>query len=166
MSKPLLFPLFPIILLLSYPQLSECRLIIKDLLEIPKGTIYIYAYANVNQTFTLRLKSNHSPGNEWHLVNPNQIKDHYINPLNLNETTNSVPMHKLDNYPQLIIDDVYYDFQFQVTDYIHQDITVEITFRATQFSSTLKTYTDVRTLVLYVRSEPNETYKSRRRSII
>ena len=156
MSKTLLFPLFPIILLLSYPQLSECGLIIKDLLEIPKGTIYIYAYANVNQIFTLRLKSNHSPGHEWHLVNPKQLKSWYINPLNLNETTNSVPMHKLDNYPQLIMDDVYYDFQFQVSDYIHQEVTVEITFRATQYSSTLSTYTDVRTLVLYVRSELDE----------
>ena len=65
-------------------------------------------------------------------------------------------MHKLDNYPQLIMDDVYYDFQFQVSDYIHQDVTIEIAFRATQYSSTLSTYTDVRTLVLYVRSELDE----------
>lgn len=150
MSKPLFLILFPIIIFLTFPELFQSSIIIKDILEIPKGTIKLYAYIKVNQTFTLRLKSNHIAGNEWHLLNPEQLISCHIHPLNLNETTRSVPMHKLDNYPQKINDDVYYDFQFRATEHIHQDLTIEIAFKAKQYCSTLKTYPETRILVLNV----------------
>lgn len=141
------------IILFYLSILITCPLIIKDLLEIPKGTISLYASIRKNQTFTLRLKSNHIAGNQWRFLNPEEAITSHIHPINLNETTNSVPSKKLDNYPQKIQDDVYYDFQFMVTENAHEDFTIELVFRAKQYSSTLSTFTDTRVLYLTILNE-------------
>ena len=42
--------------------------LIGDLLEVPKGTLELYASIKRNHNFTLRFKSNHLIGNQWKLM--------------------------------------------------------------------------------------------------
>ena len=115
--------------------------LIKDLLEIPKGTIEIYASIERNQNFTLRFKSNHLIGNEWKLMNIDEAHLRHVHPVNVDENTRTVPFHKLDNYPERRLDDGYYDFQFYTTDNLHHDISLDLIFEARQFGSTLTLHT-------------------------
>ena len=111
--------------------------LIKDLLEIPKGTIEIYASIERNQNFTLRLKSNHLIGNEWKLMNIDEAHLRHVHPVNVDEKTRTVPFHKLDNYPERRLDDGYYDFQFRTTESLHHDLTLDLIFEGKQYGSTL-----------------------------
>ena len=111
--------------------------LIKDLLEIPKGTIEIYASIERNQNFTLRLKSNHLIGNEWKLMNKDEANLRHVHPVNLIGNKNTVPFHKLDNYPERRLDDGYYDFQFRTTESLHHDLTLDLIFEGKQYGSTL-----------------------------
>ena len=111
--------------------------LIKDLLEIPKGTIEIYASIERNQNFTLRLKSNHLIGNEWKLMNIDEAHLRHVHPVNVDEKTRTVPFHKLDNYPERRLDDGYYDFQFYTSENLHHDISLDLIFEGKQYGSTL-----------------------------
>ena len=114
-----------------------CSPLIKDVFEVPKGTIEIFASIKRNQNFTIRLKSNHLIGNEWKLMNKDEADLRHVHPVNLIENKNTVPFHKLDNYPERRLDDGYYDFQFRTTDSLHHDLTLDLIFEAKQYGSTL-----------------------------
>ena len=114
-----------------------CSPLIKDIFEIPKGTMEIYASIKRNQNFTIRLKSNHLIGNEWKLMNIDEAHLRHVHPVNVDEKTRTVPFHKLDNYPERRLDDGYYDFQFYTSENLHHDISLDLIFEARQFGSTL-----------------------------
>jgi hypothetical protein len=114
-----------------------CSPLIKDIFEIPKGTMEIYASIKRNQNFTVRLKSNHLIGNEWKLMNKDEANLRHVHPVNLIGNKNTVPFHKLDNYPERRLDDGYYDFQFRTTESLHHDLTLDLIFEGKQYGSTL-----------------------------
>lgn len=114
-----------------------CSPLIKDIFEIPKGTMEIYASIKRNQNFTIRLKSNHLIGNEWKLMNKDEANLRHVHPVNLIGNKNTVPFHKLDNYPERRLDDGYYDFQFRTTESLHPDLTLDLIFEGKQYGSTL-----------------------------
>ena len=114
-----------------------CSPLIKDIFEIPKGTMEIYASIKRNQNFTVRLKSNHLIGNEWKLMNIDEAHLRHVHPVNVDEKTRTVPFHKLDNYPERRLDDGYYDFQFRTTESLHHDLTLDLIFEGKQYGSTL-----------------------------
>ena len=103
-----------------------CSPLIKDIFEIPKVTMEIYASIKRNQNFTVRLKSNHLIGNEWKLMNKDEANLRHVHPVNLIGNKNTVPFHKLDNYPERRLDDGYYDFQFYTSENLHHDISLDL----------------------------------------
>ena len=127
----------PLIIITIISTILSTPPLIKDLLEIPKGTIEIYASIERNQNFTLRLKSNHLIGNEWKLMNIDEAHLRHVHPVNVDEKTRTVPFHKLDNYPERRLDDGYYDFQFRTTESLHHDLTLDLIFEGKQYGSTL-----------------------------
>ena len=111
--------------------------LIGDLLEVPKGTLELYASIKRNHNFTLRFKSNHLIGNQWKLMNIDEAHLRHVHPVNVDEKTRTVPFHKLDNYPERRLDDGYYDFQFRTTESLHHDLTLDLIFEGKQYGSTL-----------------------------